>query len=174
MLFRRFVLALSLLVGVVSSQIPEFAQQYRQRLGGAIDELNRMMAQFDAEAAAQGLSRPSAINRLKSDSDALIAERGAAVDEDESRLQRLNRQRSEYIEAGPVQRLFVFIGDFDPGIAANTLHDFEPAVPTTSEGFIAAAIGFFLGGGLLHLLAWPFKRRARLKAAARAAPGRLA
>jgi hypothetical protein len=174
MLFRRFVLALSLLFGVVSSQIPEFAQQYRQRLGGAIDELNRMMAQFDAEAAAQGLSRPSAIDRLKNAGDALTAQRGAAMDEDDTRLQRLNQQRSDFIQAGPVTRLFVFMRDCDPGIVSNTLHDFEPAVPTTSEGFIAAAIGFFLGGGLLHLLAWPFKRRARLKAAARAAPGRLA
>jgi hypothetical protein len=165
MLFRRFVLAVSLLFGVISSQIPEFAQQYRQRLGGAIDELNRMMAQFDAEAAEQGLSRPSAINRLKSDRDALIAQRGAAMDEDEVRLQRLNRERGDLIAAGPIRRLFVFIRDFDPRIAANTLHDFEPAVPTTTEGFIAAAIGCFFGGGLLHLLAWPIKRRARLKAA---------
>jgi len=44
-------------LALAGSQIPEFAQQYRQRLGGAIDELNRMIAQFDSEAAGQSLTR---------------------------------------------------------------------------------------------------------------------
>ena len=39
---RRLGLAIGLLVAAVASQAPEFAQQYRQRLGGAIDEINRM------------------------------------------------------------------------------------------------------------------------------------
>ena len=34
--------------GIVASQGPEFSQQYRQRLGGAIDELKQVIARFDA------------------------------------------------------------------------------------------------------------------------------
>jgi Protein of unknown function (DUF2937) len=167
MLFRRFALALALLVGIVGSQVPEFAQQYRQRLGGAIDELNRMITQFDADAAAQGLSRSAALDRLKSNSDLLATERAEAIDRDYHRLQRLIEQRDRFVQAGPVARLFVLARDLDPGVASNAVNDFEPAVPTTGEGLITAAVGFFLGGGLLHLLAWPVRRRARLKAAAR-------
>jgi hypothetical protein len=167
MLFRRFAFALALLVGIACSQVPEFAQQYRQRLGGSIDELNRMIAQFDADAAAQGLSRNSALDRLKSNGDLLASERAQAIDRDYDRLQRLTAQRDSFAEAGPIARLFVLIRDFDPGVASNALQDFEPAVPTTREGLITAAAGFLLGGGLLHLLAWPVRRRTRLKAAAR-------
>ena len=34
---------IGLLLGFALSQTPEFAQQYRQRLGGAIDELQRIV-----------------------------------------------------------------------------------------------------------------------------------
>ena len=45
MILRRLAFAVSLLLGALASQLPEFAQQYRQRLGGAIDELQRIVAQ---------------------------------------------------------------------------------------------------------------------------------
>jgi hypothetical protein len=167
MLFRRITLAFSLLLGLVGSQIPEFAQQYRQRLGGAIDELNRIVAQFDADATAKGLTPGSALERLKSDNDSFVAQHGQTIDQDFNRLQRLTQQRDSFAQAGPVSRIFVLIRDFDPSIASNAMRDYEPAVPTTGEGFIAAFFGFFLGGGMLHLLAWPVRRRARLKARTR-------
>ncbi|MEM9851772.1 MAG: DUF2937 family protein, partial [Pseudomonadota bacterium] len=39
-----------------TSQFPEFSQQYVQRLGGAVDELRRVAADFDASARAAGLT----------------------------------------------------------------------------------------------------------------------
>ena len=50
-LFRRLSMAIGLLCGLAATQAPEFAQQYRQRLAGAVDELSRIVNQFDAEAA---------------------------------------------------------------------------------------------------------------------------
>src|SRR5208337_2052173 len=44
MLARRLAVAIALIAGL------EFAQQYRQRIGGALDELRRIVAEFDAEA----------------------------------------------------------------------------------------------------------------------------
>ena len=38
MFVRKLALAISLLAGLIGSQGPEFAQQYRQRLGGAVEE----------------------------------------------------------------------------------------------------------------------------------------
>ena len=43
---------IGLLLGFVLSQTPEFAQQYRQRLGGAVDELQRIVLQFDDDVRA--------------------------------------------------------------------------------------------------------------------------
>jgi hypothetical protein len=53
----------------------------------------------------------------------------------------------------------VLAEDFDPKIAARAYQAYEPAVPTTSEGLIAAVVGFIFGGGLIHLIAWPIRRR---------------
>ena len=68
---RIAAFALGLLGAVTASQGPEFAQQYRQRLGGSIDELHRIVARFDADAAANGETRERAIGRLRGNPDDL-------------------------------------------------------------------------------------------------------
>jgi Protein of unknown function (DUF2937) len=50
MLLRRLALAVGVVCGLIATQAPEFAQQYRQRLAGAVDELSRVVKTFDAEA----------------------------------------------------------------------------------------------------------------------------
>ena len=52
-----------LALGLALSQFPEYAQQYTQRLGGAVDELRAVTRQFDAAATAAGLSREQALAR---------------------------------------------------------------------------------------------------------------
>ena len=65
MFARRFALAIAVLAGLIGSQGPEFAQQYRQRLGGALEELNRIVAEFDAEVGRQNLTRVEGLGRLE-------------------------------------------------------------------------------------------------------------
>jgi Protein of unknown function (DUF2937) len=62
MVLRRLAIAIDLLFGLLGSQLPEFAQQYRQRLGGALDELMRMIGQFDTEVAARSLNRSQGLD----------------------------------------------------------------------------------------------------------------
>ncbi len=57
MILKRLVFALALFLATLASQVPEYAQQYRQRLGGAVDELTRIIAAFDADAARLAISR---------------------------------------------------------------------------------------------------------------------
>ncbi len=89
MFIRQLALAIGVLFALIGMQGPEFAQQYRQRLAGAIDELRREVAEFDAEAASHALSRNEAVKRLKSNSDPLARDRGVAAEADASRLARL-------------------------------------------------------------------------------------
>ncbi len=56
MLVRRLTLFFGLVFAMAASQIPEYAQQYRQRLGGAIDELRTIVARFDEDSAREGLT----------------------------------------------------------------------------------------------------------------------
>ena len=155
---RTMAAALGLVGGVVASQGPEFAQQYRQRLGGAIDELRRITQRFDADATANGHSREGAVDRLRTNPDNLVSRQGEAMRANLERLERLERQRQAFVEAGPFQRLLVLTRDADIDLMRAAYQDVEPAVPATQEGVVAAGAGA-LGGWSLTLLIGGFFRR---------------
>jgi len=138
---------------VTASQGPEFAQQYRQRLGGAIDELRRAIARFDADAQAHGETRESAIVRLRGNADDLAGRQGAAIQANIERLAHLEVQRQAMTEAGPFSRLGLMLRDGDGAVVRAALEDFKPAVPVTEEGVLSAATGFVAAWGGLLLLA---------------------
>ncbi len=145
MIARILALALGLFTGVAASQAPEFAQQYRQRIGGAIDELRRVTARFDEDARAENLSREQAIARLSSQDDPVARRQGPAAAETADRLERLERQRDAVAEAGPFVRLAAVARGFDGPLARATYLDFEPAWPATTEGLVTGGVGFLIG-----------------------------
>ena len=161
MIFRRFALAMGLLMAFLGSQLPEFTQQYRQRLGGALDELRAAIAQFDSEASAQALNRDQGIARLQANGDTLARQRGEAVEAMVARQDRLSRQREALATAGPVSQYAVLADGMDTSIARQALADFQPALPATAAGFIAAAVGFLLGWMATHVVALPVRHRRR-------------
>lgn len=161
MILRRIAFFLALLSGILASQLPEFAQQYRQRLGGAVDEIKRVVASFDADAARLSLSRDQGLERLKANGDPFIRQRGEQLEQDIVRGNRLEQQLQAYAEAGPFRRLGLFATGFDPDIARRAFAHFEPAVPVTSEGLTSAAGGFFGGWFLCRLVMAPLQRRKR-------------
>lgn len=152
MIGRILAVAIGLFSGLTASQMPEFAQQYRQRLGGAIDELRRVVTRFDDGARAEGLTREAAIRKLTSAPDPLVRRQGEAQQEIEDRLVRLEEQRKAFVEAGPFARLLIFVRDSDAGLARATYLDYEPAWPATTEGVTTGGAGFLAGWGILLFL----------------------
>lgn len=161
MLYRRFAVAVGLLVAVLASQAPEFTQQYRQRLGGALDELEAAVSRFDREAADQSLTRDEGVARLRSSPDPLVQGRGGEIEDTVARADRLSRQRDAFRTAGPISQYAILAENFDAGLARRTAGDFQPAAPLTIAGITAAILGF-LGGWLgAHGIAMPLSRRRR-------------
>jgi len=161
MFTRRLAVAIGLMFAIVGMQAPEFTQQYRQRLGGALDELKRVVAAFDADAARQSITPVEAIARLEGNPDPLAQARGAAIETDIARRDRLQSALDAMQGAGPVQRLAAMAADFDPAIADDTFQNFEPAVPVTSEALLVGALALIIGWGGTHVCAWPIRRRWR-------------
>lgn len=161
MFTRRLAVAIGLLFALIGAQGPEFSQQYRQRLGGALDELARVVAAFDADAARQAITPVAAIARLEGNPDPLAQARGAAIEGDIARRARLQNDYDQMRTAGTMKRLVAMALDFDPGIASQTLQNFEPAVPITAEALVFAGIALLLGWGGTHLCAWPIRRQWR-------------
>ncbi len=165
MLARRFALAIGLLFAVCASQLPEYVQQYRQRLGGAVEELKRIVAQFDAEAQAQSLTREQGIARLSDNPDPLVQARGTDLQTDVDRERRLEEQQQAFTEAGPISQYWVLVERLDPTLASQAYAIFQPALPLTPSGFITGAVGLLAGWAGTHAIARPFRRRRRALAA---------
>lgn len=159
MILRRLALFVGLLFAFAATQIPEFVQQYRQRLGGAVDELSAVIARFDSDSAQQGLTEEAGIERLRGNGDTLARARGAELAEDARRLQTLREAQAQFRAGGPVVRLATFVTHFDPRLARGTFAEFTPAVPTTPEAFVCGLVGFAAGGGAAHLAGRAMRRR---------------
>jgi len=172
MFLRQFAVLVGLFVAVLGSQLPEFSQQYRQRLGGAVDEIKRAVAAFEAEAENQSLTFEQAVERLKENADPLARQRAADMEADAARERRLEAAQADMAGAGPLMRLLAMLRDFDPEIAHRAYEAYEPAVPITQEGWIVALAGFVIGWLATHMSLWPVRRRLadrRLRRAALAA-----
>lgn len=162
MIIGRIALFFALLLGVATTQMPEFWQQYRQRLGGAIDELSAIVAQFDTQAAAQNLTETAAIDRLEENPDPLVEGRGDEMQRLIARLTKLKRAAAAFNDPNVAGRWVILFETFDPYIARRAYETFQPAIPTTTEGFLAGIVGFVVGGGLVHLIGLPIRHRHKL------------
>jgi hypothetical protein len=174
MIGRTIATAFGAFAAFAASQGPEFAQQYRQRLGGALDELSAIVERFDADAARQGLTREQGLNRLKDAPDPFARQRAAAEESTIRRQEKLKLQKEVLASSGPVMRVTSLLTEGDRELMGRTLSEFEPAVPVTTEGVLLAA-GGFAGGYLLTrlmggIVAAPFRKRRRVADPAARAP----
>ncbi len=153
-------------LGLVLSQFPEYAQQYTQRLGGAVDELRIITAEFDAAATAAGMTRETALGRYAAASDDFLQGRGVSMQRTFERYEELSATLERIRGADAVQRLTLLPQYMDTEIGARALENFQPAVPVTVEGIAYGGGGFLLGylvtSGVVRFLMLPFRRRERV------------
>lgn len=162
MILRTLTLAGGLAGAAATSQFPEFSQQYTQRLGGAVDALAQVVADFDASAAAVGLNRTQALAQMQG--TAFLDSRRADMTRTFARHDRLAADLKALQGQGPFMRAYNLPRLTDSQIAQAAWGAYQPAVPLNFAGVTFGLVGFLLGGGLLglvfRLLAWPFRKRA--------------
>ena len=151
-LLRIVVTVTAALGGISASQFPEFAQQYRQRLGGGLDELRQVIADFDADAAKNGLTRQEAVVAYGDSAERFFRDRGMSMQSAISRLQLLEDQQERFESASPFIRPLIVLRSPDRRVASRAWRDFEPAVPVTFAGLVWGGLGLIGGGGLAFLL----------------------
>ena len=144
---------------VTVSQAPEFIQQYLQRLGGRLDEARRQLLQFEDVAHKSGLTLDQLAAKATANSDAALAGLGKVVLEAERRVASLSAADVAIRDASPFTRPLEFIHHYDAEIAHNTWAIFKPAVPSTFEGLVYAAVGLIIFLSFYHgLVRYPCKR----------------
>ena len=166
MILRALTVAAGLAGASVTSQFPEFSQQYAQRLGGAVDELATVIADFDASAAASDLTRTEALAQLQGTD--FLARRRADMERTIDRHADLSEALTALQNAGPFMRAYQLRHFTDRDIATRAYEAYQPAVPLTLEGGVFAGVGFLGGAGLLSallgLLRLVFRRRSATSA----------
>ena len=171
MIVRALTLAGGLTGAVGASQFPEFSQQYAQRLAGAVDELQRVVAEFDADAASVGASREEALVDL-AQGGAIGAARADTMAGTITRHARLSADLEALKNAGPFTRAAQATRFTDTDIAGRAWEDYKPAVPFTFEGAVFAGAGFLAGlialSVLFYVLSLPFRLMRRTPPATRA------
>ena len=163
MTIRTLTLAAGLLTAGLTSQAPEFTQQYLQRLAGQVDALALVARDFDASALAAGLGREEALSQMTGTD--FLTSRQADMRRTFARHARLADHLASLRAATPLERLAMPHRLADTELARATWSDFRPALPLTAAGAVAGGTGFLAGAALtaalLKLLAGLLRRRPR-------------
>lgn len=163
-LIDRFVLVAAVLAAAC---IPSFIAQYRQRLGGRLDQVLRDLAPFQEIANRHhGGDMQGLVKHHLASTDATFHAEGAAIQAMVEAARSL-RAAVEALNSGLWHQMGYLLTEGDPGIARATWDAFVPAFSLTPEyALFALAVGVALW--LLFLGCWvgcarvlrPSRRRA--------------
>lgn len=145
MIGRIFTGLLALAGAGAMSQAPEFTQQYRQALGGAVAELQVVAEDFDQASERAGLNRDQALGQYRDTDNSFLGERGEQIEGTLNRYERLKGQADAIETAGPFERIWLVIQEPDMRVVEGARERFEPAVPLTIAGGVMALLGGFIG-----------------------------
>lgn len=165
MILRSIIIAAGLAGAFSAAQFPAYSQQYMQRLGGAVDALGDVVADFDASATALGLSREQALEQMTGSAFVEARRRDMAVTFD--RFDSLSDDLAVLESMGPFTRAYNANRFMDAEIAQGAWSAFQPAVPVTQAAAIFAGFGFVVvGGGVMAVFSIVRPRRRRVAMAA--------
>lgn len=139
---RLFVITGALL----GAQIPEFIQQYKQRLAGHVAELKRLLDGLHTLAKQSNKTLEEYVGKFLANSDPDFSNQGAFMQGIVERWKKLNEALDQLMNSTVWTRSYVFFRDLQFEIAKSTFYDFQPGLSMTLEGIaymlIGAAIGF--------------------------------
>ncbi len=135
-----------------ASQAPAYAQQYVQRLGGAVAELERSVAEYEALAARQGQTLRAWLDSMQG--NAPVAEMKAVILGQIERLAQLKADLAA-LSAGDwsPQALLPHLARFgDLDVQQGTWESFQPGMQFTAAGAMWLGLGALAGLLLAALL----------------------
>lgn len=149
-LFDRVVLLVTFLL---AGCVPGFIVQYRQRLGGALDQVSKDLAPF-REIAKQfhGGKLEKLIEHHVFSTDPTFQAEGSAIQAMVRTLDRL-RAAVEALDTDLVHQILVLFKRADPQIMKATWVAYQPGFSFTAEGLIFAGV-VALTVWLIFMLVW--------------------
>jgi len=137
--------------GIIFFQIPAFIIQYKQRLGGHVDELSRLIAQYKSSAAKYGKTVEEYIALHLNSGVNEIVSTGEFMTENMKRFDELSLALKNLSESSGITKLFVFFKSMDLDILRGTYKDFVPGISFNLESIAYCIVGVIFSM-LLYLL----------------------
>ena len=158
-MLRDLCLLLVVFLGLTGgSQISSFVDAYAQRLGGAVDELDRQVTAHRTEAAAQNLTLEQYLDRHRTNADPAIQGSGRRLTDMVDRLTYLQAVRAELQRAGPWTRPAVALRGADREILGNAYADWRPGLTIDPRwGLVGALLAWLLFWAVSALLVRGFR-----------------
>lgn len=137
---------------ILGVQLPEFMQQYQQRLAGHLNEAQLQLEQFEtiAQQHFDG-NLITMITRYKNNSEAAIVSTGELIERLSVRVQYLKSHLEEITASDYLSSIYQFIWHLDRQIAAGTAEDFSMAIPLELHA-IATGASFAIGALIIKEL----------------------
>ncbi|WDE09593.1 DUF2937 family protein [Thalassomonas haliotis] len=147
---------------ILGLQLPEFMQQYMQRLSGHLHEAHYQLDQFQAIADSQFQGNLQAlIERYQSNSDNVFQQTGQMIENLVLRIDGFNQSLTNLQQGDYLNRLYYFVTQIDPELATATLKQYQLAVPLDMHALATGASFAIVLLLLISLLAVVFKRLIR-------------
>jgi hypothetical protein len=149
---------------ILGVQLPEFMQQYQQRLSGHLNEAQLQLAQFQdiAQQHFEG-SLTTMITRYKGNSEASIINTGELIERLSIRVEYLNAHLEQIKATDYLASVYQFIWHLDKQIAVATSEDFSMAIPlelhAIATGVTLAITTLILKELLIVAVRAPFKTK---------------
>ena len=155
MIRTTIYLLVGLVCGALLSQFPEFHQQYIQRMGGTLDELDNQVEALGGRASDADMELYQYVRRFLDNEDELIQAEGQHMLDMLSRRKRLENALEEIKNAPGYLVAVTVLIHLDRDLAQATLAEYKPALPLTVNGAFYTLAGFligYIGMGLLSTL----------------------
>ncbi len=174
-MLKRLLFGICALLGAgIGAQLPEYTQQYLQRLGGRLDTFARQTEALARDAQAEGLTVTRYLELFLDSSVSAHRRLGMRLADGLAEFERLQAAQKALLDAPPAGRPLVMLAQLDTDLALATLESFNPAVPLSAGGLlyalgggVALALAGLLGGRLAASVRRRAAGRARSRQAAR-------
>ena len=149
---------------ILGVQLPEFMQQYQQRLAGHLAEAQSQLNQFEiiAQQHFDG-SIITMVTRYKDNSEAAIVSTGELIERLSLRVEYLSTHLAQITQSDYLHNVYLFIWHLDNEIARGTAEHFSMAIPlelnAIATGGTLAITALILKTITVNLIKYPFKKK---------------
>lgn len=136
----------------IGSQVPQFMQQYTQRLAGHVEALQKLIHQLHQIASLSQKTLEQYIQKFVDSGDPDFIQQGDFMQGILNRWQELHLALNNLTQSSIWLRPYYFLKDLQPDIAHSTLSSYQPGLSLTIEGLCYAGAGMILSWALYQIV----------------------